>query len=86
MSSLEVITLPKVEWELITRYLEEHYRNWPDTPLPGLKGKTPREASTDAVMRPVLAEIIKDMENQSAKSDTLAYDFSRIKKDLGIIE
>ena len=77
---------PEVERELITQYMEEHYRKWPDTPLPGLDGMTPREASKDSIMRPALIEMMKDMENQSANSHMPAYDFSRIKKELGIDE
>ena len=46
---------------------------------------TPRQASRNAAMRPVLVDLIKSIENQSARSpQSLAYDFSWIWKELGL--
>jgi hypothetical protein len=76
---------PEIERQLLAQFLDDHYRKWPDEKLPALRGMTPRQASRNAAMRPVLVDLIKSIENQSARSpQSLAYDFSWIWKELGL--
>lgn len=44
-------------------YKEEHYRPWPDCPLPYLDGKTPRQAVRTAGGRRRVADLIRMIEN-----------------------
>ncbi len=41
----------------------QHYRNWLDTPLPLLDGRTPRAAASDESLRPRVLELLKSIEN-----------------------
>jgi len=50
--------------DLVRQFKEQHYGQWPELPLPALDGKTPREAASDVLRRPVLAALIKDIEQQ----------------------
>ena len=36
---------PEVEAQVVFEFYERHYRCWPDTPLPALGGRTPRQAA-----------------------------------------
>jgi len=77
---------PEIERQVVAKFQEEHYGKWPDEPLPGLDGMTPREASRDAAMRPVLIDMLKNMENAAARSPMPAYDFDKIRKALNLDE
>ena len=41
--------------------LRKHHAAWPDSPLPGLNGKTPREAASDPQLRSTLIHFVKRM-------------------------
>ncbi len=41
--------------------LRKHHAAWPDSPLPGLNGKTPREAASDPQLRSALIRFVKRM-------------------------
>ncbi len=57
---------PSPEIKKIERtFLENHYKQWIDMPLPGLGGRTPREASRIPQYRRKLVELFKQLE-QSA--------------------
>ena len=78
---------PEVERELVQKVLEEHYRKWPDTPLPALDGKTPREAVATAEGRAQVVGLLKLVENseEHKRADGLAwYDVSKLKAALGV--
>lgn len=78
---------PGVESKLILRLKAEHYEKWPDLPLPALNGKTPREAMKSEVGRRQLEEVLRGMENAEArdgKQDAAAFDFSSLRKTLGL--
>jgi hypothetical protein len=71
----------------ITRLLENHYSTWPDTELPALDGKTPRQAARTPAGRLQLIELMKDMENgedRKSRAGEPFYDFSRIRTELGL--
>lgn len=78
---------PDVEARLVHEFKAQHYRDWPDRPLPALRGRTPREAARLPKWRPRLIELLKWMENQEARHATAArpaYDFGWVWRELGI--
>jgi hypothetical protein len=78
---------PEIANPLIEQMLDRHYSTWPDTPLPALGGKTPREAVRTAEGRRQVENLLLDFENQSEhdrRAGRPAYDFSRIRRELGL--
>ncbi len=78
---------PEVERELVQKFLDEHYRKWPDTPLPALGGKTPRQAVRTSDGRAQVVELFKFFENaqeRERREGHAGYDFSWLKAELGI--
>jgi hypothetical protein len=73
--------LPReVERELLLKLKGEHYAKWPDQSLPALHGKTARQAVID------LLRTMENGEERLRKEGRPAYDFSRLRKELGIAE
>jgi SEC-C motif/Protein of unknown function (DUF2384) len=78
---------PEVQAELVGAYYDKHYRGWVDTPLPALRGQTPREAARSTAGRPRVVALLKDMESLSARQRLEghpAYDFGWMWGDLGL--
>ncbi len=78
---------PEVEKALIEQALENHYRTWPDTPLPALGGKTPRQAVRTPAGRRKVERLLMDFENDAEHARCAgrpAYDFSRLRRELGL--
>lgn len=76
---------------IVHEHLEGHYRRVLDEPVPALGGETPRAAVKTASGRLKVAEWLKLMENQTARSgdhnsDMASYDFSWLWTELGISE
>jgi SEC-C motif len=80
---------PDVERQIVQQYKEQHYSTWPDEALPALDGKTPREAVQTREGRKQVEELLRQFENGEArerKAGHAAFDFSGIRKELGIGE
>lgn len=78
---------PEEANRIIAEYQERHYAQWPDTKLPALHGKTPRQAVKTAAGRRQVEALLRDFENGEArkrKAGGPAYDFSRIRSNLGL--
>jgi hypothetical protein len=78
---------PEVERELVQKVLAEHYRQWPDVPLPALSGKTPREAAATPQGRAQVVDLLKMLENgeEHRRRDGRAwFDVSKLKAELGV--
>jgi tetratricopeptide (TPR) repeat protein len=78
---------PEAEHELVQKVLAEHYRKWPDMPLPALDGKTPREAAATSEGRSQLVELLKTFENgeeRNRREGRAWYDIGLLKAELGI--
>ena len=78
---------PEVEHELVQKVLAEHYRKWPDTPLPALDGKTPREAAATPQGRKALVDLLKMFENgeeRKRRAGQPSYDMALLKAELGV--
>lgn len=78
---------PEVAAQVVHGFYERHYRGWVDTPLPALRGKTPREAAGSKTGRPKVVALLKDLESHAAR-DRLAgrpaYDFGWMWAELGL--
>jgi hypothetical protein len=71
--------------EMKKQFLAAHYAGWPDTPLPALGGKTPRDAVRDAAGRARVSRLLKEMEFRGGGgSPDVDFDFESLRKDLGI--
>jgi len=78
---------PEVVREAVLKHKTEHYATWADTPLPALKGKTPREALATKSGRRDVENLIRTMENgeeRERKQGEAAFDFSAIREELGL--
>jgi hypothetical protein len=74
---------------MLQEVINKHYQTWPDTPLPALNGMTPREASKSPVARGMLETLLRQMENGEARDRQQgrpAYDFSRVRRELGMAD
>ena len=80
--------IPKeVERELVLKFKAQHYAGWPDTPLPALDGKTPREAVKSHAGRRAVEDLLRFMENaeeRERRSGHPAFDFKPIRSILGL--
>ncbi len=80
--------IPKEEHDAILgQFIEQHYLKWPDTNLPGLNGKTAREAVKNAEGRARVVELLKDIENgeeRKRRSGSPSFDMGRVRKELGL--
>lgn len=68
-------------------FFEQHYRTWPDEPLPALGNRTPREAAKLPSVRPRLISLLKEMEvmaERDRRAGRPAYDVTRMWAELGL--
>ena len=78
---------PEVEAELLHPIMDQHYRAWPDVPVPALGGKTPREAAAGKEGRKKVADLIREIEHAEARQERakgFSYDISWIWEELGL--
>lgn len=73
--------------QIIGTYLDQHYRSWPDIPLPALSGKTPRAAVKLKAWRPKVIDLLVDFEDNEARHPSTSagpYDFTWLWQELGL--
>jgi len=78
---------PQIARQITHDYLDKHYRETLDAPVPALGGKSPRQAVRSAVGREKVLEWLKLIENRSAQNDDSAigeYDFGWMWAELGL--
>jgi hypothetical protein len=65
---------------------ERHYAGWPDTPLPALGGRTPREAAAgDARQRGKLRALLAELEfGEARQPEGSRYDVGILRRELGV--
>jgi hypothetical protein len=66
---------------------DEYYRQWLDDPIPALRGATPREAAASRKLRPLLLDLLRELENRTERSkrnDPDAYDPGWLWTELGL--
>lgn len=66
--------------EMLRRVIDQHYRSWPDHPLPALEGRTPRQAASSEPHRVV--QLLKVLE--SSGTPGIDYDFAWLWQELGL--
>lgn len=65
-------------------WLQEQDREWLDTSVPALDGRTPRQAAADQRLRPRLRNLLIDIENQEARLGGSGRDMTWMWKELGL--
>jgi len=78
---------PKIAKQVTHDYMDNHYREALDAPLPAIGGKSPRQAVRSAVGRAKVIEWLKLLQNRSARHDDgpiAEYDFGWIWAELGL--
>jgi hypothetical protein len=78
---------PLIARQITHDYMDTHYRETLDAPVPALGGKSPRQAVRSAVGREKVLEWLKLLENRSAQHDDAAigeYDFGWMWAELGL--
>ncbi len=77
----------EVEAEISRQFMDQHYREWPDVPIPALGGKTPRDAVAGKEGRAHVADLIRDIEHAEARQERargISYDISWMWEELGL--
>jgi hypothetical protein len=78
----------RMQSEVITSSLDQHYERWLNKPVPEWGGKTPREMvataeGTDRVE--IFLSILQDVERERARSGQPTYDVNLLRRKLGLI-
>jgi SEC-C motif-containing protein len=76
-----------VQDRLVSKYCEEHYRDWPDRPSPELGNRTPRQTAALARRRFRVVELLQAFENTSDRrrlEGRPTYDFGWMWAELGL--
>jgi len=71
----------EVRQALLKDMYDNHYREWLDSPLPALNGKTPRQAIKTKGGRRQVEDILRVMEYSHQEGD-MEYDIAWVRKDL----
>jgi hypothetical protein len=50
---------PEIRAEVLSKFHEQHYRQFIDSPVPMLENKTPRQAARSGALRPKLLDLMK---------------------------
>lgn len=80
---------PEVAAQITREYMDRHYRETLDAPLPALGGKSPRQAARTPAGRKKVIEWLKLIENRSGRntgSPIAEYDFGWMWAELGLQE
>ena len=78
---------PEIEAEIIQEMQDRHYRAWLDQPVPALSGRTPREAAQSRTLRPVLRDLLRELDNHTERARAqgrFAYDSGWLWSALGL--
>lgn len=74
---------PEVE-ALMAQMGAEHWRNWPDVPLPALRGRTPRQAAATPDGRERLEALFLDFAAREHIPGSVAPDVAALRRELGM--
>ena len=68
------------------QYMERHYRDWLDIPVPALGHRTPREAASVKKLRAMLVALVESIEVQAARQEKegRGFDVSYLRTELGL--
>lgn len=71
-----------IKIELMTEFLDNHYKKWLDMPLPALDGLTPRQAAKKPAVRRKLITLLQ--KDTASPVEGFSYDKSWLWKELGL--
>jgi hypothetical protein len=82
----QLMALPEVQAKL-KEMMDKHWATWPDTPIPALRGMTPRQAARDPRGRELLESLLLDFEsrNRHAPGGIDRVDVAKLRKELGMV-
>ncbi len=72
----------EIKIELMTEFLDNHYRKWLDMPIPALDGLTPRQAAKKPSARKKLIALLQ--KDTASPVEGFSYDKSWLWKELGL--
>jgi glycerol-3-phosphate cytidylyltransferase-like family protein len=80
-----LMALPEVQ-AMLKREMEKHLASWPDTPVPALRGMTPRKAAKDPIGRELLESLLLDFESKNRRAPDAfnRVDTEKLRKELGM--
>ncbi len=72
--------------EYIATMMEQHWKNWLDSPIPALKNLTPRQAVKDPDGRELLESLLLEFEsrNQIQDDEYMKVDTAKLRRELGM--
>ena len=72
--------------EFMKNTMKKHWESWPDTPIPALRGMTPRQAARDKLGRELLESLLLEFEVRSARQDNEfnKVDVTELRRRLGL--
>ncbi|MCY4597733.1 MAG: SEC-C domain-containing protein [Bryobacterales bacterium] len=73
-----------IDAQALAEFKVRHYADWPDRPVPLLDQMTPRECARTAAGREKVDLLVKDMENFESRFQGPRFDFSGIRRELGL--
>jgi hypothetical protein len=81
--------VPSAVTHIVLEHLDKHYREWLDVPVPALDGDTPRHAAARPELRPRVVDLLKQIENGTARgraqsSGMPGYDVGWMWTELGL--
>ena len=79
----ELMANPEIQAR-IKEMAHEHWRTWPDIPIPALDGVTPREAAKTPLGREKLEALLLEFEGRKDGPKAFKTDLEALRKDLGI--
>ena len=73
---------------LLKEATEKHWKSWPDTPIPALRGMTPKQAAKDKLGRELLESLLLEYESSSANQpdEFLKVDVDQLRRSLGLAQ
>ena len=80
---------PEIAQQIGRDFMDKHYRETLDAPIPVLGGKSPRQAVRNALGRQKVIDWLKLLENRNAGQQNVAiaeYDFGWMWAELGLLE
>jgi hypothetical protein len=81
--SEELMKLPEIQGK-IRETASVHWKTWLDTPLPALKGQTPREAARIGSGQERLEALLLDFESREGLPQPFAADVEALRRSLGL--
>ena len=77
----------KSEVQILTKqWVEQHWQEWLDKPLPALQGKSPRKAATTTNGREQLEALLISFVEIKKANPLFLPPLEKLRKDLGLIE